>query len=107
MILGISTGGELSSLLQDNDLDCIAIPSGLQPQAAVSFSFIPLLYILHKLNVVIRLIQDLETVPDVIKSSREIYCVDEEGNPTYRLAKKIYERFLLFMVNATQLLQLH
>ena len=91
MILGISTGGELRSLLENNNLDCIAIPPGLQPRAAVSFSFIPLLYILHKLNVVdSRLIQDLETVPDAIKSSREIYCIEEESNSTYSLAKKIY-----------------
>ena len=47
-VIGITTGGTLESLCIESNYDHIIIPSGLQPRAALAFSFIPLLYILKK-----------------------------------------------------------
>ena len=45
-IVAITTGGELAKLCKKYNFDRVIIPSGLQPRAALAFSFIPLLFIL-------------------------------------------------------------
>ena len=68
-IVGISTGGELTSCLKKNNFDFVIVPSGLQPRAAVSFSFIPLLYILNEINVINpSLIRKIESASKKIKN---------------------------------------
>ena len=42
-VIGITTGGVLESLCKNYSFDFVNIPSGLQPRAALAFSFIPLL----------------------------------------------------------------
>ena len=37
-VIGITTGGKLASLLDENNNDKVLIPAGLQPRAAVAFS---------------------------------------------------------------------
>ena len=51
-IIGITTGGALSKRISDNSLDCIFMPSGLQPRAALAYSFVPMLYLLLKLELI-------------------------------------------------------
>ena len=90
-IVGISTGGELTTSLKKNDFDFVIVPSGLQPRAAVSFSFIPLLYILNEINVINpSLIRKIESASKKIKNYTQKYCTTEDTNPTYALAKKIH-----------------
>ena len=90
-IIGISTGGELSRLLDESNYDRVSIPSGLQPRAAVAFSFIPLLYLLNNLNMLDKKVLDeINSTIEKIKSNRKIYCEKTEDNPTRKLAKQIY-----------------
>jgi len=90
-IIGISTGGELSRLLDESNHDRVSIPSGLQPRAAVAFSFIPLLYLLNVLNMIDkRILNEINSSIEKIKSYRNIYCDKTEDNSTYKLAKQIY-----------------
>ena len=63
----------------------------MQPRAAVSFSFIPLLYILNEINVINpSLIRKIESASKKIKNYTQKYCTTEDTNPTYALAKKIH-----------------
>ncbi len=96
-IIGISTGGELSRLLAESIYDRVSIPSGLQPRAAVAFSFIPLLYLLNVLNIIDkRVLREINSSIEKIKSYRNIYCDKTEDNPTCKLAKQIYETIPIF-----------
>ena len=91
-VIGISTGGELTKLLDENNHDKVAIPSGLQPRAAVAFSFIPLLYLLSQLELIDKTILDeIDSSVDKIKLARNIYSNQIDDNPTYTLAKQIYK----------------
>jgi len=47
-ICGISTGGQITNKLKENELDIIMIPSGLQPRAALAYSVVPMLF--HLIN---------------------------------------------------------
>ena len=60
MICGISTGGKLSENIQSKGFDLIKIPGGLQPRAALAYSFVPMLYLLNKIGLIsVTLIDDL------------------------------------------------
>ena len=48
-IIGVTTGGILSSWLEENECDEITIPGGMQPRAAVGFSMIPMMFLLTKI----------------------------------------------------------
>ena len=67
-VIGITTGG-LESLCKNYSFDFVNIPSGLQPRAALAFSFIPLLYILKKTSLInVEVKNWLESSVDLIKS---------------------------------------
>ena len=90
-VIGVTTGGKLASLLERDNNDRVVIPSGLQPRAAVAYSFIPLLYLLKKIYATnSEVLNDLENAIDTIKSVRDIYSVDSIENPTLSLARDIY-----------------
>ena len=91
-VIGVTTGGKLASLLDQNNNDKVAIPTGLQPRAAVAFSFIPLLYLLKKLNATDgEAINDLSSTINAIELARDLYSADNDKNPTLSLAKEIYD----------------
>ena len=90
--VGISTGGELTKQLIENDLDLITIPSGLQPRAALALSFVPMLSLLNKIGFISsNFIQELNSSVDLLKVFGNIYCDQNDQNPSYVTAKKIYK----------------
>ncbi len=90
-ICGISTGGKLSEQLAENDYDLIKIPGGLQPRAALAYSFVPILYLLNKIGFVSeKIISELNETVSVLESKRESYSVGESDNPIFKMAKEIY-----------------
>ena len=103
-VVGITTGGVLESLCKNYSFDFVNIPSGLQPRAALAFSFIPLLYILKKTSLINVEVKDwLESSVDLIKSKREEYSQDKENNPVYQLANKLYNKLPIIYADSTSL----
>ena len=47
IICGVTTGGILADILKENDKDIVIIPGGLQPRAALAFSFVPITKLLQ------------------------------------------------------------
>ena len=47
-IIGITTGGKLKKLCDENNTPCLIIPSGLPPRASLGYMFFPMLVILSK-----------------------------------------------------------
>ncbi len=91
MICGISTGGKLSENITAKGYDLIAIPGGLQPRAALAYSFVPILYLLNKIGLVSEsIINDLSSAVAALNKKRETYSVGDSSNPIYKLAKEIY-----------------
>ena len=50
LICSITTGGALVEKCLSSGFDVIKIPGGLQPRAALAFSFVPMLYLLEKIG---------------------------------------------------------
>ncbi|NQV37845.1 MAG: bifunctional phosphoglucose/phosphomannose isomerase [Candidatus Marinimicrobia bacterium] len=90
-ICGVTTGGRLLSLLNENLLDSVIIPDGLQPRAALALSFIPTLYLLHALGLIPDTFQEeLLHAQSRLNKIREVFSIDNDENPCYSLASKIY-----------------
>ena len=103
-VIGITTGGVLESLCKDYNFDFVNIPSGLQPRAAIAFSFIPLVYILKKSGLInVKVKNWLESSANLIKSKRGEYSLEEENNPVYQLAKKLYNKLPIIYADAESL----
>ena len=103
-VIGITTGGVLESLCKNYSFDFVNIPSGLQPRAALAFSFIPLLYILKKTSLInVEVKNWLESSVDLIKSKREEYSLDKENNPVYQLANKLYNKLPIIYADSGSL----
>ncbi len=91
-IIGITTGGKLAHQLEQNGFDKIIIPGGLQPRSAVSFSLIPLIYLIQNLlNIDMKLEKNIQKVFITLLEKRKIYSIKDIENPVYLLSKEIYE----------------
>lgn len=91
MICGISTGGQLSEKMISDEYDLITIPSGLQPRAALAYSFVPMLYLLNKVGLISDLLcNDLSNTIKSLKKKRDTYSTGDTSNPVFKLAKEVY-----------------
>ena len=103
-ICSITTGGELKRLCSKYDYDTVIIPSGLQPRAALAFSFIPLLYILYKLKVITSNIKSwLISSSELIRDNRTNYVIKDDNNPVWTLANKIYDKIPIIYADSERL----
>lgn len=50
MIAAITTGGKVAEIASEEELTVATLPGGMQPRAALAFSFVPLLYFLEQLG---------------------------------------------------------
>ena len=90
-ICGITSGGKLKDVLQKNDCDTVLIPAGLQPRAALAYSFVPMLYLLMRGGLVASDIeQKLKKTADLLESLRDNYSRAGDDNATWLLAKSVY-----------------
>jgi glucose/mannose-6-phosphate isomerase len=90
-IFGISTGGKLSEKLKEKGYDIVNIPGGLQPRAALAYSFVPILLLLNKIGMISNLhINELEKSIKSLENKREHYSIGEYDNPIFKMAKEIY-----------------
>ena len=91
MVCGISTGGKLSENIISKGYDLIAIPRGLQPRAALAYSFIPMLYLLNEIGLISNLlIDDLSNSTIHLEKKRDTHSIGDVSNPIYKMAKDIY-----------------
>lgn len=91
MICGISTGGNLSEKLESKGFDLVKIPGGLQPRAALAYSFVPILYLLNKIGITSdSILEDLSKSINALEKKRKNYSLSEQENPIFKMAKEIY-----------------
>ena len=103
-ICGITTGGSLADKLSQDNKDLILIPSGLQPRAALAYSFVPMIKLLQKMNVIkTRINSWLPIVIDSLQKSRELYSIDSHENPTFELASQIYDKVPILYADSSSM----
>ena len=93
-ILCITTGGTLAKRAKELNLPVIIVPAGMQPRAALTYSFVPILLALEKLGVTSGEAQNLERAASLLDSLSERYGTKklDENNPAFKLAGNILHR---------------
>lgn len=93
-IIAISSNGEVEELCKQNNLPFIKIPSGLPPRSAFPYLFVPIPFILATndlLNDKEKILSELNSVPEVLRSIRNLISVEaeEKDNDAKKLAKTL------------------
>jgi glucose/mannose-6-phosphate isomerase len=103
-ICGITTGGKIAKRLNEFKKDVVLIPSGLQPRAALAFSFIPMAMLLEKTGVMeLSLSQWITETVESLSTARELYSKENEENPIYELAQQIYQKIPIIYADQSTL----
>jgi len=104
-ICGITTGGILEKELVNRAKDIIIIPKGLQPRAALAYSFIPIIKFLDKAGIIDSSIDNwLKSTIKTIRDYRNIYSEKQVGNPTYNIADKIKNKLPIIYADSSSFL---
>ena len=93
-IIGISKGGKLFDLLKNKEFnEYIKMPDGLQPRAALGFSFSLMLILLNKIKIINNsFIDELKNSIPKLKEKTKEYSLEENNNIAYSIANKIYNK---------------
>ncbi len=93
VVCGLTTGGMLAERLKKLEMDVIIVPSGLQPRAALAYSFIPMIKLLEKIGLIETNIDTwLQQSIESISSKRLLYSKNNDDNPLIELSKNIYKK---------------
>ena len=97
MIAAISTGGMLADVCKLNEIPMATLPGGMQPRAALGFSFIPLLTLLQKVGLIENIEEQVKTAIESLTTFRENYTEDTQAsaNPAKQLAKKLHGKVVM------------
>jgi glucose/mannose-6-phosphate isomerase len=103
MIAAVSTGGILKDVCELNQVPLAVIPSGMQPRAALGYSFVPVLIFLEKIGLVKNIVDEIEKTIAHLTLSREMYIEDNllDKNLAKQLADKIHSKMLIIYSGPT------
>ncbi len=94
LIAAITTGGMMQEVAKLNDIPTAILPGGMQPRAALGYSFVPLLMFFEKIGLVKGAAKEIQNVIASMKIWREKYIEDSPvgSNPAKDLAAKLHGR---------------
>lgn len=94
-ILCISSGGEVAKKAGSSKHPFILIPGGLQPRAALGYSFFPLLYAMEKMGLIEIDENEISETITVLKTlSGEAIDISDKNLP-YSIAKQLYDKIVV------------
>ena len=86
-IIALTSGGKLAVLAQENNFPVIKVPAGIQPRAAISYLFFPILKALERLGLTKERNEEIEETHNILQElSREYGAKSPLNN---NLAKKV------------------
>ena len=92
-IIGFTTGGRLFELAEEYKWEYVLMPKGLQPRAAIGYSFPLMLMLLNKIGLVNEnLIKSLKSSLNPLMIQTEKYSLANKNNIAYSIAHKIYNK---------------
>ena len=92
-IIGFSTGGKLIDIINENKNDYVLMPKGLQPRAALGYSFTLMLILLNRIGFIKNsIIIDFQNNLPELSKYNEIFSEQKETNISYKIAKDIYDK---------------
>ena len=103
MIVVLTTGGLLEEVAQLNEIPMLKLPGGLQPRAALGYSFVPLMVFLEKVGLAKNVGDQVRGTIDHLKATRERMVEDStaQTNPAKQLAQLIHGKIPIIYAGPT------
>jgi len=97
MIAAISTGGMMADVCKINGIPMATLPGGMQPRAALGFSFVPILILLEKVKLVPAMVNEITGTIEKLKVYRQEYIEDApiKNNAAKKLAEKLQGKIVM------------
>ncbi len=92
LLVALTTGGLLEDVAKLNEIPTAILPAGLQPRAALGYSFVPILVLMEKIGLVKGVSKEIAATIKDLEKWREGYIEDlaTEKNLAKRLAARIH-----------------
>jgi glucose/mannose-6-phosphate isomerase len=103
MIAAISTGGMLADVCKLNEIPLATLPSGMQPRAALGYSFVPLVMLLEKVGLLTGMADVISRTIEKLKIYRQEYIEGSliKGNLAKTLATKLQGKIVVIYSGPT------
>jgi glucose/mannose-6-phosphate isomerase len=91
MLAAITTGGMVADVCKLNGIPVATLPGGMQPRAALGYSFVPLLLLLEKVKLVSGMSAIISATIEKLRIYRQDYIEDApvKNNPAKKLAEQL------------------
>ncbi|HOK29240.1 MAG TPA: bifunctional phosphoglucose/phosphomannose isomerase [bacterium] len=92
-VLIITSGGEIENIAKERHIPLISVPQGFPPRAALGYTFMPVLAVLSKMELMNVSDGDIQKAADLMRKMRDEELKDEiseEKNIAKKLANKMY-----------------
>ena len=92
-IIGFSTGGKLIDLINKKNYDYVLMPKGLQPRAALGYSFTLMLIMFNKIEFISdNILINYQNNLNELSKYNDSFSIQKENNISYKIAKEIYNK---------------
>ena len=105
-IIALTSGGKLTALSQENNFPIIKVPAGIQPRAAISYLFFPILKALERLGLIQQRESEIEETFYILQKLSQEYSgkSPSENNLAKKVARSLYQ-FLPLIYGSEGLLE--
>lgn len=96
-VIALTSGGKLAVLARENNFPVIKVPAGIQPRAAISYLFFPILKALERLGLIKERSSETEETISILKDLSREYCAKSpsENNLAKKVALSLYQHLPL------------
>lgn len=96
-IIALTSGGKLAVLSQENNFPVIKVPGGIQPRAAISYLFFPILKALERLGLIKERSSEIEETISILQDLSREYCAKSasKNNLAKKVALSLYQHLPL------------
>ncbi len=99
-IFAISTGGKLQDLCKLDSIPCLEIPGGLQPRAALGYSFMPLLVFFESQGWIPDQKEAIQSLYEILQEEKNenSFSISSDSCPTKKIALTLQNKFPVIYV---------
>ena len=96
-VIALTSGGKLAALSQENNFPVIKVPAGIQPRAAISYLFFPVLKVLERLGLIKERSEEIEETLSILQEFSVEYSAKSllENNLAKKVALSLYQHLPL------------
>jgi glucose/mannose-6-phosphate isomerase len=96
-VIALTSGGKLAVLTRENNFPVIKVPAGIQPRAAISYLFFPILKALERLSLIKEKGSEIEETFNILKELSKEYGAKSpiKNNLAKKVALSLYQHLPL------------